>query len=143
MKPPEQEEVSQAAVGNRLIVGNFNMQIQMPNQASISTTGMIYLDDDAPTLNNRMDMFRAVIQRQQEIAEIPTLEANIEAHDRQIEQLETQLEIVNKKQKSGKKLVSAEQQNVDNLPGALKHLFESREKGIRKIADLKKKHGIA
>ena len=127
----------------RLVVGSFQMNLKMPNEASISCNGMIYLDDKQEEVDARMDTFLAALRRQQEIAEIPTLEASLEQVDAQIKGISDVLDAATKKKNSGKKLTSQDHQQIDNLPNSLKQMREHRTKGENRINAIKEKYGLA
>lgn len=144
LSPAEQELVPTPDSANAasLIVGNFAFNFKMPNESAISMQGMVYLDDEPEHVNRRMDMFRTCAKRQQEIAEIPLLQAQIDQIDMAIKQQEDMLGVSIAKRDRGNKLTSSDHQQLNNIPNALKQLRESRLKGEKRIAELNAKHGL-
>ena len=137
-----EEQAAPAVQEGDLVIGNFQMSMQIPNGGSVMMTGMVYLKDGADDLNQRMDRFRDAISRQQAIAEIPTLEASLIGVDKQIQQTQEMIDAVNTKKKGGKKLTSQEQNHDLNLPNSLKMLIGHRAEGQKRIDDLKAKYGV-
>lgn len=135
---PSQEQASPDSV----IVGNFNITLPLPNNGQISMMGYVYLSEQAEEVNARMDLFRECIARQQGIAEIPLFEANIEAHEKQIEMMLEQQAVLERTKQGGKKLTSSENQQLLNIPAMIKGATNEVEKGRAKIASVRAKYGL-
>lgn len=140
--PPEGGAAAGQAQPGSYIAGSFSMTIPLPNNAQMSIQGHIYLDDTEEEVAKRMDLFRKSMTRQQEIGEIPLLEAQIEASELQVEHMQKQLDTAKKKQQGAKRISSNDQQMLDNMPTSLKMIKDSMEKGRKKIATTREKYGL-
>ena len=61
------------------VAGSYTFAAQLPNGKTCTIQGYILAIDDFESLNKRMDMAAAVVERQRRIAEIPALEAKVQA----------------------------------------------------------------
>lgn len=126
------------------ITGSFTLTAQMPNARSIQITGYVYEGESLESLNSRMDLLQAAIERQRIRCEIPELEAKLEQTIEGLAQHKAVLaDLEREKQASGKtKLASAKEQQLGNISRNITMLLDQIDKGRAAIAEAKKKAGI-
>lgn len=124
---------------NRFAVGNFQLQCQLAEKSgqAISISGYIYSDDDELVLNNRLDIYKRVIARQQKISEIPLLEAQLNGMRDALKQHQRMYDDAVEKQKRGERIPSSEKLNVKNLEVNIRHVMDQITKGEEAIQRLK------
>ena len=61
------------------VAGSYTFAATLPNGKQCTINGYILADDDVESINKRMDVAAAVVERQRRIAEIPELEAKLQA----------------------------------------------------------------
>jgi hypothetical protein len=117
---------------NTAVLGNFQINLPAPNGASVSISGYVYADESKESLDDRMDLCREALVRQQSILERPVLEEKMEMLVRTGEQIErAYLELL--EQKKRKTLPSAQEQNLRNYPTQLKQIREEIDKARAKL----------
>ena len=119
------------------VLGNFQINLPGPNGASLSISGYVYADESSESLDERMDVCRDSLLRQQQALEIPVLEERLVQLERTKTQIMEAYADLLEKQKR-KTLPSAEASHLKNYPTQLKHIEEEIEKGKVKIASVKK-----
>jgi hypothetical protein len=119
------------------VLGNFQINLPGPNGASMSISGYVYGDESKESLDERMDVCRESLIRQQQALEIPVLEERLTQLERTKTQIMEAYADLLEKQKR-KTLPSAEQSHLKNYPTQIKHIDEEIEKGRAKIAVVKK-----
>lgn len=119
------------------VLGNFQINMPGPNGASLSISGYLYADESKESLDERMDLCRESLTRQQQALEIPVLEERMTQLERTKTQIMEAYADLLEKQKR-KALPSAEASHLKNYPTQLKHIDEEIEKGKAKIAVVKK-----
>lgn len=119
------------------VLGNFQINLPGPNGASMSISGYLYADESKESLDERMDLCRESLARQQQALEIPVLEERLVQLERTKTQIMEAYADLLEKQKR-KSLPSAEQSHLKNYPTQLKHIDEEIEKGRAKISSVKK-----
>lgn len=122
---------------NAAVLGNFSITLPGPNGASLQISGYVYDGESKESLDDRFDVCREVLARQQQALEIPVLEERMAQLERQKQDVERAYADLLEKQKR-KTLASAEQPHLKNYPHMLKQLDEELEKGKAKIASVKK-----
>lgn len=119
------------------VLGNFQINMPGPNGASLSISGYLYSDESKDSLDERMDLCRESLVRQQQALEIPVLEERMVQLERTKAQImEAYADLLEKNKR--KTLPSAEASHLKNYPTQLKHIEEEIEKGKVKIASVKK-----
>lgn len=118
------------------VLGNFSITLPAPNGSQLSVSGYVYADESQQSLNDRMDLCRQSLERQQRMMEIPLLEAQIE----QVEKAKVDIEhayvdLLERKKKTSNSLSSVDQANLKNYPAQVKSLDQQLEKARKKIAD--------
>lgn len=119
------------------VLGNFQINMPGPNGASLSISGYLYADESKESLDERMDLCRESLARQQQALEIPVLEERMAQLERTKTQIMEAYADLLEKQKR-KALPSAEASHLKNYPTQLKHIEEEIEKGKSKISSVKK-----
>lgn len=115
------------------VLGNFSITLPAPNGASLAISGYVYEGESRDSLDDRIDVCREVLVRQQQALEIPVLEERMSQLERtKLQIMEAYADLL-EKQKS-KNLPSAEAAHLKNYPTQIKHLDEEIEKGKAKIA---------
>lgn len=124
-------------------IGNFQLQSQLANHSgqSLSVTGYIFSDDDEQKLNNRLDTYKRIIDRQQKISEIPLLEAKINGLRDALKQHEQMHKDFLDKQERGEKIPSQEKLNSKNLLVNMRHFMDQIAQGEQAISKLKQEVG--
>lgn len=119
------------------VLGNFQITMPGPNGASLSISGYMYADESSQSLDERMDVCRESLARQQRALEVPVLEEQITQLERKLEEMRLAYLDLMEKQKR-KTLPSAEQSHLKNYPIIIKNITDEIEKGKSKIAAVKK-----
>jgi hypothetical protein len=119
------------------VLGNFQINMPGPNGASLSISGYLYADESKESLDERMDLCRESLTRQQQALEIPVLEERMTQLERTKTQImEAYADLLEKQKRRA--LPSAEASHLKNYPTQIKHIDEEIEKGKAKIAVVKK-----
>mgnify|MGYP001567040976 CR=1 FL=1 len=122
--------------GNTAITGNFDISLPAPNGATLRITGYVYAGEDVASLNDRMDVCRGAVLRQQQILEKPILEEKIKMlHDQEMHVEKAYLELLEKN--SSRKLPASEEQHLKNYPLQLKQIKAEIAKGEDKLEAIK------
>lgn len=119
------------------VLGNFAINLPAPNGASVSISGYIYEAESLESLNERMDVAREALTRQQQILELPELEKKIEMYATMLEQHQKAYASLLEKKKAGAKVASQDQAQLTNLPIQIKQITNELEKGKAAVAKLK------
>lgn len=119
------------------VLGNFAINLPAPNGASVSISGYIYEAESLESLNERMDVAREALTRQQQILELPELEKKIEMYATMLEQHQKAYASLLEKKKAGVKVASQDQAQLTNLPIQIKQITNELEKGKAAVAKLK------
>jgi hypothetical protein len=120
------------------VLGNFQINLPGPNGASMSISGYIYGGESKESLDERMDLCRESLIRQQQSLEIPVLEEQLSQLDRQKEVVQKAYKDLLENKTSGKKLSSQDQAALSNYPQQLKFIQAEMDKGRAKIEAVKK-----
>jgi predicted nucleic acid-binding Zn-ribbon protein len=120
------------------VLGNFQINLPGPNGASLSISGYVYDNESAESLNDRMDVCREALTRQQAILEIPVLEENIKQLERQLEVTQKAYAELLEKKKQNAKMSSQDQAAFGNYPQQIKFIQNELDKGRLKIANVQK-----
>lgn len=128
--------------GDKAIIGNFNLQAQLPNSRTISIAGYVYEGEALASLNDRLDICQEAIDRQRFRCEIPELEIAREQRVTALRQMEEHMSGIEQKERDGKKLTSQERMTLQNMQVNLKKVNEDIEKGDKAIASAKLKAGV-
>lgn len=125
----------------RIAIGNFNLTAQLAGSSgkSVQMAGYIYSDDDEAALNQRLDLYQRVIERQRLQAEIPELEAKREQMEKGMMQAQEVLNDLEARQKSGAQLSSQERMNMTNMRTNIAKVREEIDKGAEAIQEAKRK----
>jgi predicted nucleic acid-binding Zn-ribbon protein len=120
------------------VLGNFQITLPAPNGANVSISGYIYADESGQSLNERMDICREALVRQQAILEVPSLEAELEKAEKTLGDLRRAYAALLEKKQANAKMSSQDQANFSNFPQTIKYYEAEVDKGREKIAKLQK-----
>jgi hypothetical protein len=125
----------------RIAIGNFSLNATLAGSSgrSVQMAGYIYSDDDIDTLNARLDLYEAVVERQRIKAEIPELEAKREQMLKGLDQAREVLADMHEKQKNGGQLSSQERMNMKNLGVNIDKMADEIDRGTAAIEEAKRK----
>lgn len=127
----------------RIALGNFSLNAQLAGASgrTIQVAGYIYSDDNEGALNERLDLYQRVIERQRLRCEIPELEAKKEQMLKHLEQARAVMADLEEKQK-GVGLSSQERLNLKNMSVSIGKVNEEIEKGEQAIREARLKAGV-
>ena len=118
-------------------VGNFQLTFPTPNNGQISVSAYLYSDDTDASLNERLDGFVKVVERQRRKMEIPMLETALEGRSKGCEELERQVKMLHDK-KRGHKLSTQDNDKLGVLEENVRKLKEDIEKGYAELEKRRK-----
>ncbi len=72
-----QDHLTEKPLEQSLIAGSFNLQTQMPNGRGLTMSGYVYQGESVEQINERLDVFTAVLERQRAIAELPEFQKKV------------------------------------------------------------------
>lgn len=122
------------------ITGNFEINMAAPNGATLKMSGYAYGGEDSDSLNERMDVMREALLRQQSILEKPVLEHAMRGITEQLKHTRTAYAaLLEKKRIKRTALASAEEQHLVNYPATIKNLEEKLAEGEAKLAEIQAK----
>lgn len=124
------------------ILGNFNLNAQLPNGRSIQLAGYIYDGEDADSLNERLDLMQDAIERQRARCEVPELEAKREQRIEALENYLSALSDFENKQKRGLPINSQEKMMLQNKITNVHKMQEDIKKGEEAIEDARRRGGL-
>lgn len=118
------------------VIGNFSFTLPAPNGAQLSVSGYVYSAESKQSLDERMDLCRESLERQQRVMEIPVLEAQLEQMEKaKIDIERAYADLLDRQKRAPKSLPSQEQANLKNYPAQIKNIDQQIEKAHKKIAD--------
>lgn len=97
-----------------VIVGGFQVTLNLTDKRGLSMTGHVYLDDQPKDINARIDMFQDVLDRQAIRADLITKRALIVQHNENLSRYGDHYQSLVRKQKGARKLTPAEKLELDN-----------------------------
>jgi hypothetical protein len=119
-------------IGAAPITGNFEITLPAPNGASLRITGYVYAGEAEDSLNDRMDVCREALLRQQQVLEKPVLEEQLKMlKDQEVHVEKAYLDLLEKN--NVRKLPASEAQHLQNYPLQLKDLKARIAKGEDKL----------
>jgi hypothetical protein len=127
---------------NNAITGNFTIQATLPNGKTMNISGYVYDGETVESVNDRVDLFHDILDRQRVRSEIPELEAKRDQTVAALGQMRDVMANLDKKKSEGVKLTSQEKQTLENLALSVKHAQENIQKGETAIAEAKIKAGL-
>lgn len=126
-----------------LVTGNFQLNANMPNGKTFSVSGYLYDGESVESVNQRVDRFHDILDRQRTRAEIPELEAKRDHLAKQLQNMRDVIADLHNKKQAGKSLTSQEKQTLGNLETSIGRMVEDIDKGTAAIAEAKAKVGMA
>lgn len=138
--------------GSAVVIGTFNVEMQLSTHRKIVMTGHVYNKDDVGALNARIDLFQDAVDRQFIRIDIGNKEAQLTAQIQNVRMWRDELKRLNDKQgeinarrAKGDKLKGLAAQELTNLENGSRAI-EQAEKAIEQltsdIATAKKKIGM-
>jgi hypothetical protein len=114
---------------NTAVLGNFSITLPAPNGAQLSVSGYIYASESQQSLDERMDVCRASLLRQQKILEVPVLEEKMKMlESTKNDVAAAYADLLEKQRKMPKSLPSQEQANLRNYPSQIKAIDKELDK---------------
>lgn len=111
------------------VLGNFSITLPAPNGAQLSISGYIYADESKASLDERIDVCRQSMVRQQKILEIPVLEEKMKMlESTKSDIMAAYADLLEKQKKTPKSLPSQEASNLRNYPTQIKTIERELEK---------------
>lgn len=120
--------------GNVPITGNFEISLPAPDGASLRITGYVYAGEAVSSLNERMDLCREALARQQRKLEVPAVQKTKEALQNQIDTFQQAYADLLEKRNNKAKMSSQEVSALENYPKQIKHMKNELEKATATIA---------
>ncbi len=120
------------------VIGNFQINLPGPNGATLSISGYMYGDESKESLDERMNLCREALIRQQQTLEIPVLEENMVQLSRQLEVVQKAYRDLLEKKTGNQKMSSQDQAALANYPQQVKYIQAEMDKGRAKIEAVKK-----
>lgn len=120
------------------VLGNFQINLPAPNGASISISSYVIEGETPEGLNERMDVYREALIRQQAILEVPVLQKEVEALERMLEDHRKAYADLLERSKSKARLTSQDEASMRNLPVQIKQIETKLKEGVGKIQSVKK-----
>jgi hypothetical protein len=121
------------------VLGNFSITLPTPNGGQLSMSGYAYAGESKESLDERMDIFRQSLERQQRFFEIPALQAKIEQYKKALVDVTAAYQDLLERQKAGrggsKPLASQEQANLKTYPLQIKGIEAELAKGRKALAE--------
>ena len=123
----------------RSLAGNFELTIVLTDKRQLRMTGYVYSDDDAVSINARLDQFQDVLDRQAVRVDIVTKEAEIAQNDRAIEALVQHNDALMNLQKGAAKLTATQKQQLAQFEQSVRFHVQQKESKAAAIAAAKQK----
>lgn len=125
-----------------VVTGNFNLTATLGSSGrTMQMAGYLYYGEDQKSIEDRIAMMRAIMEKEQTIAVIPELEAKREQMIKGMKQAREVLNELLEKQKTGS-LSSQERMNVKNMQVNIFTVDEEIKRGDEAIQEAKNKAGV-
>jgi len=111
----------------RVVAGTFDITLNLSDHRGIKMTGYVYSDDTPREINQRVDQFQDVLDRQSIRADVIKKEAEIAGHLINLENFKQAYGELKAKQDAGAKLTSQEKLGLQNFDPGVKRAMESIE----------------
>ncbi len=131
-----------SALPENTVMGNFQLAAQLPNGRNITMSGYLVSGESMESLNERLDMVQAVMERQRVRCEIPVLEGARDQLLQAIRDSEGALSSLEDRQLKGAKMTSQEKLNMNNLKTSIKSLQDRLPKAEAAVSEAKQKAGL-
>lgn len=120
------------------VIGNFSITLPAPNGASLQVSGYMYDGESKESLDDRMDVCREALVRQQEILELPVIKREVEVYEKMLADVQkAYADLLGKKAKN-EKLSSQDAAAMQNYPVQIKQVEGKLSEALSKIASVKK-----
>ncbi|AXF07313.1 hypothetical protein CUJ91_04785 [Paraburkholderia graminis] len=120
------------------VIGNFSITLPAPNGAQLSVSGYLYGNESKESLDDRMDICRESLARQQRILEIPVLEEKMKMLAQTKADIEAAYVDLLERRKKKSSLTSQETASMSNYPTQIKTIEKELEKARTKIDEARK-----
>jgi len=120
------------------VIGNFSITLPAPNGAQLSVSGYLYGNESKESLDDRMDICRESLARQQRILEIPVLEEKMKMLAQTKADIEAAYVDLLERRKKKSSLTSQETASMTNYPTQIKTIEKELEKARTKIDEARK-----
>lgn len=120
------------------VIGNFSITLPAPNGAQLSVSGYLYGNESKESLDDRMDICRESLARQQRILEIPVLEEKMKMLAQTKADIEAAYVDLLERKKKKTSLTSQENASMSNYPTQIKTIEKELEKARTKIDEARK-----
>lgn len=98
--------------GTQVIVGNFEVTMNLTDKRGVKLLGYITAADDAKSINRKLDLYQDALDRQFVRADLVTKRAEIKRWEATIDSLSDQYDAMTTKQQGGIKISSQEKQQM-------------------------------
>ena len=123
----------------RSLAGNFELTIVLTDKRQLRMTGYVYSDDDAASINARIDQFQDALDRQSIRADVTMKEAEITQLDVNLESLVQHNEALMNLQKGAVKLNSTQKQQLAQFEQSVRFHTQQKESKLAAIAAARRK----
>ncbi|MGQ7939131.1 hypothetical protein [Paraburkholderia sp. D1E] len=120
------------------VIGNFSITLPAPNGAQLSVSGYVYGEESKESLDERMDVCRESLLRQQRILEIPVLQEKMKMLEQTKADVSAAYVDLLERKKKKSSLTSQENASLSNYPNQIKTIDKELEKARSKIAEAQK-----
>jgi hypothetical protein len=146
IEPNDSDKQATSEVVQRVLSGNFSVTLQSTDQRSGSMSalqmqGPVYTDDRPEDVNERVDLYRAVLKRQAVLDEIDRKQSMVDSELAGLEAIHQQVVNLKETQKT-RKLATTENAKIMNYDDAVSAAKERIAKHEFEITALKKKAGL-
>lgn len=129
----------EVTAAENVVIGNFSITLPAPNGAQLSVSGYIYGAESKQSLDERIDLCREALTRQQRVLEVPVLLEKVAMlENAKADMMRAYADLLERQKKTPKALPSQDQANVKNYPIQIKGIEKEIEKAHARIADMQK-----
>src|SRR5438552_10773996 len=123
----------------RLATGNFEITAVLTDKRQIRMTGYVYSDDTDKEVNERVDHYQDVVDRQLIRADVANKEAQVISNEANLELLAQHFQELTILEKEGKKLNSQQRQQAQHHESSVRGIKRQNESLRAAIAEGRKK----
>lgn len=119
------------------VLGNFSLTLPAPNGAQLSISGYVYADESKESLDERIDLCRESLLRQQRILELPVLEEKVGMMETTKADIMKAYADLLERRKRGDTLTSQDKAALTNCPAQIKTIDKELDRARAKIREVK------
>ncbi len=123
----------------RSLAGNFELTIVLTDKRQLRMTGYVYSDDDAASIDARLDQFQNALDRQAIRADVVLKEAEITQLDTNLEALVQHNDALMNLQKGAAKLTATQKQQLAQFEQSVRWHTQQKESKAAAIAAARRK----